>query len=72
MKGRERDAVEGFRVLTLRYDISELPSEQHERLKRLFERYRAIAALYYWSKRLSLKEGVKQALERAKEELPSY
>jgi len=68
----KRDAVEGFRVLTLTYRVDELPSEQRERLKELFKTYRAIASLYYWSRRLGLKEGVKQALERAKEELPSY
>jgi len=61
--------VEGFRVLTLLYRLDELPSE---RLKELFEKYRVIASMYYWSKKLRLEEGVEQALERAKEELPSY
>jgi len=42
MKG-DNETVEGFRVLTLRYDISELPSGQHERLVELFKRYRAVA-----------------------------
>jgi len=71
MKRRE-DTVEGFRVLTLTYRMDELPSEQRERLKELFEKYRAIASLYYWSKRLGLEEEVEQALKRAREELPSY
>jgi len=71
-KNGRRDVVEGFRVLTLLHRMDELPPEQRERLKELFKRYRAVAALYYWAKRLDLKEGVKQALERAKEELPSY
>jgi len=56
----------------LTYRMDELPSEQRERLEELFEKYRAIAAMYYWSKRLGLEEGVKRALERAREELPSY
>jgi hypothetical protein len=63
--------VEGFRVLTLLYRVDEIPSERRERLVELFKRYRAIASVYYWSKRLGLREGVKQALEHAKE-LPSY
>jgi len=71
-KNGRRDVVEGFRVLTLTYRMDEIPSEQRERLKKLFKRYRAIAAMYYWSKRLGLEEGVEQALKRAKEELPSY
>jgi len=58
--------------LTLTYRVDELPSEQRARLQELFKTYRAIATLYYWSKRLGLKEGVEQALERAKEGLPSY
>jgi len=52
--------------------VDELPSEQRVRLMELFKRYRAITSLYYWSKRLGLEEGVEQALERVKEELPSY
>ena len=71
-RNRKRDVVEGFRVLTLLYSLDEIPSEQRERLKELFKKYRAIAAMYYWSKRLGLEEGVEQALKRAKEELPSY
>ena len=49
-----------------------MPSEQRERLANLFKKYRAIAAMYYWSKKLGLEEGVEQALKRAKEGLPSY
>jgi len=71
-KNGKRDVVEGFRVLTLTYRLEDLPPEQRERLKELFEKYRAVAAFYYWSKKLGLEEGVEQALERAKEELPSY
>lgn len=56
------DSVEGFRVLTLLYSLDELPSEQRERLVELFKRYRAIASLYFWSKRLGLEEGVELAL----------
>jgi len=66
------DAVEGFRVLTLLYSLDELPSEQRERLEELFKRYRAVASLYFWSKRLGLREGVEQALERARELVPYY
>jgi len=72
VKGRERDAVEGFRVLTLRYDISELPSEQRARLEELFEKFRAIASMYFWSKRLGLREGTELALKRARELIPYY
>jgi len=71
-KNGRRDVVEGFRVLTLLYRVDEIPSEQRERLVELFKRYRAIASLYFWSKRLGLEEGVKEALERAKEEVPYY
>jgi len=71
-KNGKKDVVEGFRVLTLLYRMDEIPPENVERLKELFKRYRAIAAMYYWSKRSGLEEGVKRALERAKEELPSY
>jgi hypothetical protein len=34
--------------------------------------YRAVAALYFWSKRLNIDEGVELALERARQLLPSY
>jgi transposase len=34
--------------------------------------YRAVGALYFWSKRLNLEEGVELALERAKLLVPSY
>jgi hypothetical protein len=40
-------------------------------LVELFEAYRAVGALYFWSKRLNIEEGVGLALERAKL-LPSY
>jgi len=72
MKGRRGDTVEDFRVLTLLYRLDELPPEQRVRLMELFKRHRAIAALYYWSKRLGLEEGVEQALEHAKELIPYY
>jgi len=71
-KNGRRDVVEGFRVLTLLHRMDEIPPEQRERLEELFKRYRAIAAMYYCSKKLGLEKGVEQALKRAKEELPSY
>jgi hypothetical protein len=40
-------------------------------LVELFRVYRAAAALYFWSKRLGLSEGIELALERAKQ-LPYY
>jgi hypothetical protein len=40
-------------------------------LVELFKMYRAVAALYFWSKRLKLDEGVGLALERM-QQLPSY
>jgi hypothetical protein len=65
--------VEGFRVLTLLYRVSELPASVFQRLVELFKAYRAVAALYFWSKRLKLDEGVELALERARQLLvPSY
>jgi len=74
--GRKKEGVvEGFRVLTLTYRLSELQREQPEaveQLVELFRRYRAVAAMHYWSLRLGLQEGVEQSLERAREELPSY
>ena len=71
MKGKKRGVVEGFRVLTLLYRVDELLPEAFQRLKELLKAYRAVATLHFWSLRLGLKEGVAQALERAKE-LPSY
>jgi hypothetical protein len=74
MGGRRRKkkgVVEGFRVLTLLYYVSELPAGAFQRLVELFRVYRAVAALYFWSKRLNLEESVELALERAKL-LPSY
>jgi hypothetical protein len=74
MGGRRRKkkgVVEGFRVLTLLYYVSELPAGAFQRLVELFKVYRAVAALYFWSKRLNLEEGVELALERA-QQLPSY
>ena len=68
---RKKGVVEGFRVLTLWYCVSELPPGAFQRLKELFRMYRAVGALYFWSKRLNLEEGVELALERAKL-LPSY
>jgi hypothetical protein len=63
--------VEGFRVLTLLYRVGELPAGVFQRLVELFEAYRAVGALYFWSKRLNIEEGVELALERARQ-LPSY
>jgi hypothetical protein len=63
--------VEGFRVLTLLYRVDELPPGAFQRLVELFKMYRAVGALYFWSKRLRLSEGVELALERARQ-LPSY
>jgi len=71
-KKREKGVVEGFRVLTLLYRVSELPAGAFQRLVELFRVYRAVAALYFWSKRLKLDEGVELALERARQLLPSY
>ena len=70
-KKRKKGVVEGFRVLTLLYYVSELPAGAFQRLVELFKAYRAVAALYFWSKRLNIEEGVELALERAKL-LPSY
>jgi uncharacterized membrane protein len=71
-KKRKRGVVEGFRVLTLLYYVSELPAGAFQRLVELFKAYRAVGALYFWSKRLGLSEGVELALERARQQLPSY
>jgi hypothetical protein len=68
---RKKGVVEGFRVLTLLYYASELPPGVFQRLVELFKVYRAVGALYFWSKRLNLDEGVELALERARQ-LPSY
>jgi hypothetical protein len=57
--------------LTLLYRVSELPAGAFKRLVELFKMYRAVAALYFWSKRLNLDESVGLALERAKL-LPYY
>jgi hypothetical protein len=70
-RGKEKGVVEGFRVLTLLYRVSELPAGAFQRLKELFRVYRAVAALYFWSKRLNIEEGVELALERARQ-LPYY
>jgi hypothetical protein len=75
MGGRRRKkkgVVEGFRVLTLQYRVDELPAGAFQRLVELFRVYRAVAALYFWSKRLNLDEGVELALERARQLVPSY
>jgi len=74
MGGRRRKKkglVEGFRVLTLLYRVGELPAGAFQRLVELFKTYRAVGALYFWSKRLGLSEGVGLALERARQ-LPYY
>ncbi|MCC6051265.1 MAG: transposase [Thermofilum sp.] len=68
---KKEGVVEGFRVLTLLYRVSELPAGAFQRLVELFRVYRAVGALYFWSKRLCIEEGVELALERAKL-LPSY
>jgi len=70
-KKRKRGLVEGFRVLTLLYYVSELPAGAFQRLVELFRMYRAVGALYFWSRRLNLEEGVGLALEHAKL-LPYY
>ena len=70
-KKRKKGVVEGFRVLTLLYYVSELPAGAFQRLVELFRMYRAVGALYFWSKRLGLSEGVGLALERARQ-LPYY
>jgi len=70
-KKRKRGLVEGFWVLTLLYYVSELPAGAFQRLVELFKTYRAVGALYFWSKRLGLSEGVELALERARQ-LPYY
>jgi hypothetical protein len=63
---RKKGVVEGFRVLTLWYCVSELPPGAFQRLKELFRMYRAVGALYFWSKRLNIEEGAELALERAR------
>jgi len=69
---RKKGVVEGFRVLTLLYRVSELPAGAFQRLVELFEAYRAVGALYFWSKRLNLEGGVELALGRARQLLPYY
>jgi hypothetical protein len=64
--------MEGFRVLTLLYRVDELPANAFQRLVELFRVYRAVAALYWWSKRLNIDEDVELARERACQLLPSY
>jgi len=71
-KRRKKGVVEGFRVLTLLYRVEELPAGAFQRLVELFRVYRAVAALYFWSKRLNIEEGVELALERARQLVPSY
>jgi len=71
-RSRKKEVVEGFRVLTLQYRVDELPAGAFQRLVELFRVYRAVAALYFWSKRLNLDEGVELALERARQLVPSY
>jgi hypothetical protein len=68
---KKKGVVEGFRVLTLLYRVSELPANAFQRLVELFKAYRAVGALYFWSKRLNFDEGVELALERVRL-LPSY
>jgi hypothetical protein len=71
-KKRKKGFVEGFRVLTLLYYVSGLSPSVFQRLVELFKTYRAISALYFWSKRLNIEEGAELALERAKLLAPSY
>jgi hypothetical protein len=55
---------EGFRVLTLRYPIS-------EDVKEFIEEYRVLASHLYWCKRLYL-EPSKEVVERLWQKVPSY
>jgi hypothetical protein len=55
---------EGFRVLTLRYPIT-------EDIKEFIEEYRALASHFYWCKRLGL-EPSKEVVERLWQRVPSY
>ena len=71
-RNRKEGVVEGFRVLTLLYRVDELPAGAFQRLVELFRVYRAVAALYFWSKRLNIDESTELALERAKLLVPSY
>jgi hypothetical protein len=70
-RNRKKEVVEGFRILTLLYRVEELPPSAFQRLVELFKMYRAVGALYFWSLRLGIDEGVELALERARQ-LPSY
>jgi hypothetical protein len=70
-RNRKKGFVEGFRVLTLLYYVSELPPSVFQRLVELFKTYRAVGALYFWSRRLNINEGVELALERV-QLLPYY
>jgi transposase len=69
---KKETQVEGFRVLTLTYSVSKLPSSAFQRLVELFKAYRAVSALCFWSRYLSLDAGVELALERARRLLPYY
>ena len=64
--------MEGFRVLTLLYRTNELPPEAFQRLKELFEKYRAIASLYFWALQNDQKDAAELALRCAEEELAYY
>jgi hypothetical protein len=72
VRGLREGVVEGFRVLTLLYRVDELPPSAFRRLVELLRVYRAVAALYFWSKRLNIEECVELALERAKLLVPYY
>jgi putative transposase len=55
---------EGFRVLTLRYPIS-------EDVKKFIEEYRILASHLYWCKRLNLKPA-EEVIKKLWEKVPSY
>jgi len=55
---------EGFRVLTLRYPIS-------EDVKKFIEEYRILASHFYWCKRLNLKPA-EEVIKKLWEKVPSY
>jgi len=55
---------EGFRVLTLRYPIT-------EDVKEFIERYRALATHLYWCRRLGI-EPAREVIEELWREVPSY
>jgi len=58
-----RRTEEGFRVLTLRYPIT-------EDVKEFIERYRALATHLYWCRRLGL-EPAREVVEELWKEVPS-